>query len=277
MVAHDVELRRVPDLQHEQHGREHERAQHRPRAPGRRAPADRRGRQRGGDDDPDRADDLGTGGGVELRRHQNERISGRTPRRMSARLRVSCWTGSAPASQPRAPLGQPDADDDALAELGERERRARRSAAPRRPPPLRDGLLVDDGERDLVAIARLGLLQLGEAREPLDAGEQAGVALVGDGLQRPVRAGPAQRVQPRAERVRVASGRAAAAGGRGATSTPRRSESAPNERDAAALGRVARAGGAPARSAPSAAGRRARRPRARPSGRTAWRRASGRW
>ncbi len=90
VLAHDVELRRLPDRQHEQHGRERERPEHRPGARPRRRREDRRRGERRRDDDPERADDLGTGCGVDLGDHSNVRISGVAPRRMSAMLRVSC-------------------------------------------------------------------------------------------------------------------------------------------------------------------------------------------
>ena len=61
-VAHDVELRRVPDLRDQQHRRERQRGEHRPRA-GAAAAAEHRGRgERRGDDDPDHAQPLGRGG-----------------------------------------------------------------------------------------------------------------------------------------------------------------------------------------------------------------------
>ena len=75
-------------------------------------------------------------------------------------LRVSCWTGTDAGAQLRAPLGQPDADHDAVAELA-MSVSAGRGVGQRLVGRLRllERLEVDGGERDPDAIGRLGLLE----------------------------------------------------------------------------------------------------------------------
>ena len=236
MVAHDVELRRVPDLQHEQHGREQERAEHRPRAaastcarrsPRPPAPRRRRSRSRGRPRDRRRCRAPASSERADLRPDAAQDVG---------EVAGQLLDGLGAGVEPRAPLGQPDADDDALAELGERERRAlgRRRLAGLL--GLRDGLLVDDGERDLDAVAgsdSSSSVKPGSRSTPVSRPVSPSSATGWSGRSAPVRRSECSRA-PNGSVSVGASGRSRRSR---ATSTPRRSESAPNEAIAAALGR----------------------------------------
>ena len=131
--------------------------------------------------------------------------------------------------QARSPLGKPDPDDEALADVRERQR------GPAGRQLLAGGLrrlervLIDRRERDPNTFRRLRLLERREARQLLDAGQQADLRIVGDRLER-LRSAlePAQRTQRGAEGSASVGGSGRSSRSR-ATATPRRIESAPND------------------------------------------------
>ena len=235
-LAHGVELRRLPDRRDQQHGRERERARASPTRACRAPSAEhRRGRERRRDDDPERAHATrARPRGVDVtvaassRKRPDLRLA---PRRMSAMLRVSCWTGTERPLQPRAPLRQADADHHPLAERRERERGPRLRRVLARLLGLLERLLVDarraptrrrsSTARDSSSVGEAGQLSTPVSR-PVPRSSAIGSS--GCGALEPAHAG---------ERRRRTGPPSAGGSGRSsrsrATSTPRRSESVPND------------------------------------------------
>ena len=213
------------------------------------------------------ADGLRRGGDRLLRQrgHRGKlRIFGSAPRRMSAMLRVSCWTGTERACSFAPHSGRPTRMTAPSPSARERRARAGSRAAPRRAPrparaPARRPRRARPG-RGCRAPTPPRCVKPGQR---LDAGQQPGRALVGDRLER-LRACRASRASRDLARRTGPRARAAAAAGAGRARRRRRGAARPcRTRRPGRRRRRSAAGGARARSGSSAAGRRAARPGAR--------------
>ena len=237
---------------------------------GRRAREDRRGGERRREHDPDRADPRARprcrSGAIWASEHQNERIRGRRAaqdvgdvagqllhrapsRRAAARPTRAARRGSRCRRRPACSASAGQASGS-----GSSAGSAASSAVDGRPRRSATRTRSDGSDSSSV----------GEARQLLDAGQQAGVALVGDRL-RAARATPSRRdgrsASPNGSVSVGGSGRSSRSR---ATATPRRSDSAPNDATRPPSVDVAAQPPRERRSGSSASARRAARPRARP-------------